>query len=47
MMLMDWLTGEPEQSKRYFEIWPIIRDGGERLGSARKLYRQVKSSRDT
>jgi len=47
MIPMDWLTGEPEQSMRYFEIRPITRDGGARLGSARKLYRQVKSSRDT
>ena len=47
MIPMDWLTGEPEQSKRYFEIRPITRDGGARLGSARKLYRQVKSARDT
>lgn len=47
MIPMDWLTGEPEQSTRYFEIRPITRDGGARLGSARKLYRQVKSARDT
>jgi hypothetical protein len=44
---MDWLTGAPEQSKRYFDIRPITRDGGERLGSARKLFRQVKLSRGT
>ena len=47
MIPMDWLTGAPEQSTRYFEIRPITRDGGARLGSARKLYRQVKSARDT
>lgn len=47
MMPMDLLTGESEQSKRYFEIRPITRDGGARLGSARKLYRQVKSTRGT
>lgn len=47
MIPMDWLMGAPEQSTRYFEIHPITRDGGARLGSARKLYRQVKSARDT
>ena len=44
---MDWLTGDPDRSRRYFEIRPITKDGGARLGTARQLYRTVKGTRDT
>ena len=44
---MDWLTGDPDRSRRYFEIRPITGDGGARLGTARQLYHTVKNSRDT
>ena len=44
---MDWLTGNPERGERYFEIRPITKDGGARLGMARRLYRTVKGARDT
>ena len=44
---MDWLTGDPDRSRRYFEIRPITKDGGARLGTARQLYHTVKNTRDT
>ena len=44
---MDWLTGNPDRSRRYFEIRPITKDGGARLGTARSLYRTLKNARDT
>jgi len=44
---MDWLTGNPDRSVRYFEIRPITKDGGARLGTARRLYKTVKGARDT
>ena len=44
---MDWLTGNPDRSERYFEIRPITKDGGARLGTARRLYKTVKGARDT
>ena len=44
---MDWLTGDPDRSRRYFEIRPITGDGGARLGTARQLYHTVKNTRDT
>ena len=44
---MDWLTGDPDRSRRYFEIRPITGDGGARLGTARQLYYTVKNTRDT
>ena len=44
---MDWLTGNSDRSVRYFEIRPITKDGGARLGTARRLYKTVKGARDT
>ena len=44
---MDWLTGDPDRSRRYFEIRPIMGDGGARLASARSLYKKVSRMRDT
>ena len=44
---MDWLTGNPDRSMRYFEIRPITKDGGARLGTARRLYKTFKGARDT
>jgi len=44
---MDWMTGNPDSTRRVFEIRPITRDGGARLGSARTLYGSVKMYRDT
>ena len=44
---MDWLIGNPDRSVRYFEIRPITKDGGARLGTARRLYKTVKGARDT
>ena len=44
---MDWLSGDPDRSRRYFEIRPITGDGGARLGTARQLYHTVKNTRDT
>lgn len=43
---MDWLTGEPDRARRYFEIRPITKDGGARLATARQLYQQVRGARD-
>ena len=36
---IDWITGQPNQSRRKLDIRPITRDGGARLASARRLYR--------
>ena len=44
---MDWLTGDPDRSRRYFEVRPITKDGGARLASARSLYKKVSGMRDT
>lgn len=44
---MDWLTGNPDRTRRYFEIQPITGDGGARMKTARQLYRAVKDARDT
>ena len=40
---MDWLSGKPDRSRRYFEIWPITKDGV-RLGTARVLYQRLKEA---
>ena len=41
---MDWLSGKPDRSRRYFEIRPITKDGGARLGTARVLYQRLKEA---
>ena len=43
---LDWLTGSPSMSKRYFGIRPITRDGGARLATGRQLYRILRDANE-
>ena len=43
---IDWITGQPNQSRRKLDIRPITRDGGARLASARRLYREIRWSQN-
>ena len=43
---IDWITGHPNQSRRKLDIRPITRDGGARLASARRLYREIRWSQN-
>ncbi len=39
---LDWILGSPTIPLRRFEIRPITRDGGARLGSSRQIYQNIK-----
>ena len=44
---LDWILGNPDISSRRFEIRPITRDGGARLGSSRQIYKKIKYYQDS
>jgi hypothetical protein len=43
---IDWIVSSPNRTKRRLTLRPITRDGGAKLSSARRLYREIENSQN-